>query len=197
MTFSRALALALLALPTACSADGANGTPTPAVTTAPVFIPHYGEAQWSAVRGSIISTYGPLVCCRRGREKMELTILLRSIADLECNMRGTTAATCSGYSSYCSGYTNGKYTGPTEVSWTSTLTGSNIHWGTLTLADKPTETDDSLDVTATNVAVPMAPPSQTYNATPAQRGAGDRLQSNRSWARAMALLNMFTRFVIM
>ncbi|OAQ63132.1 hypothetical protein VFPPC_16429 [Pochonia chlamydosporia 170] len=179
-TFSRALALTLLALSTVCNADDDDSTPTPTVTTAPIFIPYYSEDQWSVVRGSIISTdttatqttytiFCPTatqVACDLSLEfpfvivegpstlKFHGTLTSTYIADLECKMNGTTAATCSGYSSYRSGYTNGKYTGPTEVSWTSTLTGSNVHWGTLTLADKPTETDDSLDVTGTDIAGP-------------------------------------------
>ncbi|OLN97600.1 hypothetical protein CCHL11_01165 [Colletotrichum chlorophyti] len=64
-----------------------------------------------------------------------------SIADLGCTMKGTTAATCSGYSSLKSGYINGIYTGPTEVSWTSTMTGSEVQWGVLTLADEPKVTN--------------------------------------------------------
>lgn len=58
------------------------------------------------------------------------------IADLGCTLSGTTAATCSGYSSLKSGYINGKYTGPTEVSWTSTITGSDVQWGVLTMAEE-------------------------------------------------------------
>ncbi|KAF5123800.1 hypothetical protein E5D57_011718 [Metarhizium anisopliae] len=205
MASSRALALALLALLKACNANDRGSTPTPTVTTAPIFIPYYSEEQWSAVRGSIVST----VACDLSLEfpfiivegpstlKFHGTLTSTYIADLECNMKGTTAATCSGYSSYCSGYTNGKYTGPTEVSWTSTLTGSNIHWGTLTLADKPSKTDDSLDVTATNIAVPTVPSSQTYNSTPTQTGAGDKLHLSRSWAPTTALLSIFASVVIM
>ncbi|KID78984.1 uncharacterized protein G6M90_00g024600 [Metarhizium brunneum] len=223
MASSRALALALLALLKACNANDRGSTPTPTVTTAPIFIPYYSEEQWSAVRGSIVSmnqtatqtTYtifcptATQVACDLSLEfpfiivegpstlKFHGTLTSTYIADLECNMKGTTAATCSGYSSYCSGYTNGKYTGPTEVSWTSTLTGSNIHWGTLTLADKPSETDDSLEVTATNIAVPTVPSSQTYNSTPTQTGGGDNLHSSRSWAPTTALLSIFASVVIM
>ncbi|KAK9435078.1 hypothetical protein VB005_09870 [Metarhizium brunneum] len=55
MASSRALALALLALLKACNANDRGSTPTPTVTTAPIFIPYYSEEQWSAVRGSIVS----------------------------------------------------------------------------------------------------------------------------------------------
>lgn len=84
----------------------------------------------------------------------DVLMYMRSIANLECDLNGTTAATCSGYSSYRSGYTNGLHTGPTEVSWTSTYSGSEVEWGVLTMAEKPTETDDSLDITATALATP-------------------------------------------
>lgn len=57
MAFPMALILALLALLAVCKADD-NSPPTPTITTAPIFIPYYSEDQWSAVRGSIISTVG-------------------------------------------------------------------------------------------------------------------------------------------
>lgn len=72
-----------------------------------------------------------------------------SIANLECELNGTTAATCSGYSSYKSDYSNGLHTGPTEVEWTSTLRGSEVEWGTLTLAEMPSRTSEPLGVTIT------------------------------------------------
>ncbi|KAG5980700.1 hypothetical protein E4U54_006742 [Claviceps lovelessii] len=104
-------------------------------------------------------------------------------------MSGTTAATCSGYSSYRSGYTNGQHTGPTEVSWTSTLTGSQVRWGTLTLAPKPAETDNSLDVTGTNIA-PPPPTAATMGmpySSPTQDSAATRLLPDGSYARAAGL----------
>lgn len=72
-----------------------------------------------------------------------------SIANVECELNGTTAATCSGYSSYKSDYSNGLHTGPTELEWTSTLRGSEVEWGSLTLAEKPTRTSEPLGVTIT------------------------------------------------
>jgi hypothetical protein len=121
---------------------------------------------------------------------MGLIRVLYSIADLECNMNGTTAATCSGYSSYRSGYTNGMHTGPTEVTWTSTLAGSNIHWGALTLAEKPAETDDSLDVTATNIAAPKVPSPDLSYSTPTQGSSGRTLLPDGRWTRAISLLSI-------
>jgi hypothetical protein len=64
----------------------------------------------------------------------------RSTANLGCSLEGTTLAACSAYSSLKSGFTVGIYTGPTEISWSSTLSGSEVQWGTLTLADEPTQT---------------------------------------------------------
>ncbi len=52
-----------------------------------------------------------------------LTGCLFSTADLACSLAGTTAATCTGYSSYADGVTEGRLTGPTETSWTSHLLG--------------------------------------------------------------------------
>lgn len=72
-----------------------------------------------------------------------------STANVECELNGTTAATCSGYSSYKSDYSNGLYTGPTELEWTSTLSGSEVEWGSLTLADMPSRTSEPLGVTIT------------------------------------------------
>lgn len=211
--FSRALALLLLASASVCVADD-DPTPTPTITAAPIFIPYYSEDQWSAMRGSILSTnktasettytiFCPTaaqVACDLSLEfpfiivegastlKFHGTLTSTYIADLECNMNGTTAATCSGYSSYRSGYTNGKYTGPTEVSWTSTFTGSNVHWGTLTLAQKPSETDDSLDVTGTDIAAPTVPSTAVYYSSPTQGSAATSLLSDCDYARAAAVL---------
>jgi hypothetical protein len=97
-----------------------------------------------------------------------LTPWLRSIANLGCDLDGTTAATCSGYSSYKSGYSNGFHTGPTEISWISTLTGSDVEWGVLTMAAKPTKSHDSLDIGASaspsSVSGGTAMPAQTDGA---------------------------------
>lgn len=73
-----------------------------------------------------------------------------STANLECDLNGTVAATCSGYSSYRSNYSNGPHTGPTEISWTSTFMGTDVQWGTLTImADCPSRTSNPLDITIT------------------------------------------------
>ncbi|KAG6007549.1 hypothetical protein E4U21_005850 [Claviceps maximensis] len=213
VAFPRALAfLLLVAAKGICSASD-EPSPTPAITTAPIFIPYYSEDQWSVVRGSILGTNKTVdettytifcptatqVACDLSLEfpfvivegpstlKFHGTLTSTYIADLECNMNGTTAATCSGYSSYRSGYTNGKHTGPTEVSWTSTLTGSQVHWGTLTLAPAPSETDNSLDVTETNIAPPTAATKGIPYLSPTQDSAATRLLSEGDYVRAAGL----------
>ncbi|KAG6033823.1 hypothetical protein E4U40_004897 [Claviceps sp. LM458 group G5] len=218
--FSRALALFLLVAARICSATD-DAVPTPAITAAPVFIPYYSEDQWAAVRGSIISenktasetTYtifcptDAQVACDLSLEfpfiivegprtlKFHGTLTSTYIADLECKMNGTTAATCSGYSSYRSGYTNGKHTGPTEVSWTSTLTGTDVVWGTLTLATKPAETDNALDVTGTNIAPPTAPSTAMHYSWPTQGSAATRLLSEGYSRSAGVLLAALAAFL--
>ncbi|KAJ6444420.1 ATP-binding cassette transporter abc4 [Purpureocillium lavendulum] len=180
--------LALLLLSCGLCHAASQTAPTPTITTAPVFIPDYPSKSWSIFRGSILSTNQtasettytifcptetPAACdislefpfiIVEGKSTLKFhgTLTSTYIADLECNMNGTTAATCSGYSSYASGYTNGPHTGPTEVSWTSTLSGSHVQWGTLTLTDKPSTTDNSLDVTPTDITVPTVASSVLY-----------------------------------
>lgn len=66
--------------------------------------------------------------------------------NLECSLAGTTEAACSAYSSLKSGLTVGLHTGPTEISWTSTLSGSEVQWAVLTLAEQPTATGAVEDI---------------------------------------------------
>ena len=75
--------------------------------------------------------------------------------NLECDLEGKTVATCSGYSSFKSGYTYGKYTGPTEVTWKSTFTGTEVVWAVVTLTDKvEVQTNGLTDLTATAMETP-------------------------------------------
>ncbi|KAF7547558.1 hypothetical protein G7Z17_g7645 [Cylindrodendrum hubeiense] len=167
--------LALLALCAVVSADDDD-----AVTTAPIFLPYYNQEAWSLVRGSVVAsnphiqqtTYtifcpddNPPECdislefpyvLVEGPDTVEFhgTYTSTYIANLECTLDGTTRATCSGYSSYKDGYTNGLYTGPTEVTWTSTFSGTEVEWGVLTMAEMPKETDDSWDIKATAMSTP-------------------------------------------
>ncbi|POR38818.1 Uncharacterized protein TPAR_00999 [Tolypocladium paradoxum] len=117
-----------------------------------------------------------------GTLKFHGTLTSTYIADLECKLNGTTAATCSGYSSYASGYTNGQNTGPTEVSWSSTLSGSEVQWGKLTLTDQPTTTDHSLDVTATDMLAPTVASSILYYPTATGQGAGASMRVDQQLA---------------
>ncbi|KYK59491.1 hypothetical protein DCS_00621 [Drechmeria coniospora] len=127
--------------------------------------------------GTLTSTYiygGPL------------TRLLGSIANLECKLDGTTAATCSGYSSFAPGYTSGQYSGPTEVSWTSTLSGTAVEWGTLTLTDMPTETGDRHDMIATLTLPTVASSVLPQSTGTTSAGAGTRPAASLALAVAAA-----------
>lgn len=112
--------------------------------------------------------------CTFPLDKKWLTERVSSIANIECDLDGRTAATCSGYSSYRSGYKNGHVTGPTELSWTSTLSGTDVQWGVLTMADipKPTgDNDDSADITMApteNTALLFLPSDTPVNAASPQ-----------------------------
>lgn len=77
--------------------------------------------------------------------------------NLECDLKDKTEATCSGYSSLKSGYEVGTHTGPTEISWLSTFTGSEVVWAAITLTDEvPEEATDGLlaDITVTSMPTP-------------------------------------------
>ncbi|KAI5463228.1 hypothetical protein BGZ63DRAFT_353158 [Mariannaea sp. PMI_226] len=168
--------LALLALHTVGSTGHED-----AVTTAPIYLPYFNEESWSLMRGSIISsnekehqTTYTIFCPNDNPPECDIslefpfiivegpdTVIFHGtytstyIANLECSLKGTTAATCSGYSSYRDGYTNGPHTGPTEVSWTSTYSGTNVEWGVLTMAEVPKETGDEWNVIATAEVTPV------------------------------------------
>ncbi|KAL7789486.1 hypothetical protein V8C37DRAFT_386049 [Trichoderma ceciliae] len=207
--------LALLALcPADAMAHGEHPkekAATPTVTAAPIYLPYYDEREWSLVRGSIISTdpsasrttytifcpaETPPACdlslefpfvIVEGPDTLEFhgTVTSTYIADVECDLNGTTAATCSGYSSYRSGYTNGHHTGPTQVSWTSTFTGSEVQWGTLTLANGPGATDDVFD-TAGTIGTPTAPSGMMYEPSSTSLGSILRVSESRSLYGLMA-----------
>ncbi|OAQ99273.1 hypothetical protein LLEC1_04491 [Akanthomyces lecanii] len=177
-----------------------NAKPTGPITTAPIFLPYYDDAAWSALRGSILSSDNVKNCttytifCRKepnqacnlalefpfiiveGPKTVEFhgTYTSTFIANIECDLDGQTAATCSGYSSYRSGYKNGHVTGPTELSWTSTLSVTDVQWGVLTMADipKPTgDNDDSAGVTLAptdNTALLFMPSDTPVNAASSQ-----------------------------
>lgn len=115
-----------------------------------------------------------------------------SIANVECDLKGTTAAECSGYSSYRSGYTNGIHTGPTEVSWTSTLSGTDVEWGVLTLAPTPTITSEGLGVTITELDLPEQTTSEPLPLMPeSDEGAGPRLRTPLLWPVVATVVAVF------
>lgn len=158
---SAILLLSLCLFPGGSLADDDNPV------TVPVFLPYYSTKSWSLVRGSIITsddletTYTifcapqtPLSCnlalnfpfiFAEGNNtlRFEGTQTSTYTANLGCSLEGTTLAACSAYSSLKSGFTVGLYTGPTEISWSSTLSGSEVQWGALTLAEQPTQTKDA------------------------------------------------------
>ncbi|KAK5998389.1 hypothetical protein PT974_00768 [Cladobotryum mycophilum] len=213
--------LALCAINVAADEDRKKSqTPKPTVTTAPIYLPYYDQRSWSLVRGSVISTDPSasrttytIFCPTQTPPACDLSLefpfvlvegpdtvqfhgtYTSTIADVECDLDGTTAATCSGYSSYKSGYTNGHHTGPTEVSWTSTFTGTDMQWGTLTLTDKPDSTDDSLDPTGTAMATPTGPSGMMYEPTPTS-AADSTLRNSKPWTVA-ALLSSFAATYLM
>ncbi|KAK2001806.1 hypothetical protein LX36DRAFT_318991 [Colletotrichum falcatum] len=184
-------------------------------TTVPIYLPHYDANSWSQLRGSVISsnakeTTYTIFCAPQTPPNCDLAVEFpfvfaegentlqfhgtktsTFIADLECTLSGTTAATCSGYSSLKSGYVNGKYTGPTEVSWTSTMTGSEVQWGVLTLAEE--------DAAATTEPTP-APGDPNYDdflytgtissALPAETSPSAASRLDLGWALAASLCSM-------
>ena len=108
-----------------------------------------------------------------------------STADLNCVLAGTTAATCTGYTSYGSGFDEGSVTGPTQTRWTTTLSGSEVAWGILTLA-----TPGSDPLTTDIEGTVVGPPTMGHwtrsgalpTATTTPTSAGDRARG--TWAAA-------------
>ncbi|PFH57013.1 hypothetical protein XA68_15619 [Ophiocordyceps unilateralis] len=162
--------------PTAASTSVPKATPT----TAHIFLPYYSREAWLPLRGSVLSinakaneTAYDIFCpvqtpppcdlsldfpfiVTRGSNMIRFhgTLTSTYTANLECKVaESATVATCSGYSSYRSGYTNGLITGPTEISWTSTLT-TEVEWGVLTMANKPKATGHHIEVAASKNAAP-------------------------------------------
>ncbi|PHH92585.1 hypothetical protein CDD83_6747 [Cordyceps sp. RAO-2017] len=203
--------LAVVAFCALCRAAGAASPPAPAVTKAPIFLPYYHEEAWSVVRGSVLSsndkagetTYTifcpiqtPPTCdlaldfpfvVVEGPSTLQFhgTHTSTYIANVECKLDGRTAATCSGYTSFKSGYSNGPSTGPTEVSWTSTLSGPDVEWGTLTMAEKPTGADN-FDVTASVNSAPTVASSVLHLPSVTGQGSGRRIHFDERLAMVAA-----------
>lgn len=111
-----------------------------------------------------------------------------STADLGCDLNGTIAATCSGYSSYRSDYSDGMHTGPTELTWTTTYRGSEVQWGTLTMAEPPPKTSDPLGLTMTTGAPSFASSGDLYYMpSPTDEGAGATVRVDKRWAIAATI----------
>ncbi|SPN98598.1 uncharacterized protein DNG_01643 [Cephalotrichum gorgonifer] len=172
------LSICLIHAPAALGED--DGTKT----TVSVYLPFYGEKWWADMHGSVISkddkkteytifcpTQTPQRCNLAGEAPFTFTegsetlifhgtLTSTYIMNLECDLDGKTAATCSGYSSLRSGYVVGSHTGPTEITWKSTFTETDVAWAAITLTDKiPQQTNGALvDITATAMETP---PSST------------------------------------
>lgn len=121
-----------------------------------------------------------------------------SIVNLGCQLEGTTSAKCSGYSSYRSGYSNGWITGPTEIEWTKTLTGSDVEWGVLTMGEKPTHTDDYLDINESDITQPTTK-SPDDRAMPAETGsaAGRSAMREKDWMMCTILMTAILTAVVL
>lgn len=108
-------------------------------------------------------------------------------ANLGCDLVGTTEATCSGYSSHRPPEFNmGKgvvSTRPDELSWTSTLTGSAVQWGTLTLADVPATATDGSGSDGSATGSPTAATSNIFYYTPQPASGGDMVRPG-AWLMA-------------
>jgi len=183
-------------------------TPTP--TTGPIYLPHYDADDWDLVRGSIISkneslnettytifcpTETPPACeidmdfpfivvCGESTVRFHGTVTSTYTVNVECEFTETTEVTCSGYSSFAPNYSNAPRTGPTELSWTSTLEGTGVEWGVLTMADKPTRTADSLGMTLTTASQVFESGEQYY--IPEETDKPDAAARLGSWTCAYA-----------
>lgn len=99
-------------------------------------------------------------------------------ANLECDLDDTTAATCSGYTSFKPNYYSNRYSsGVTETSWTSTVSGTAVQWGTLTMAAVPTSKKEPLDVSLTvSAGFGSSPGDSNYATSPSKKGNGATLR---------------------
>lgn len=53
---------------------------------------------------------------------------------MSCQLASTTAATCTEYSSFGSGFTENNITGPTETTRTITYSGTDVQWANVTMS---------------------------------------------------------------
>ncbi|KAK3294024.1 uncharacterized protein B0H64DRAFT_399368 [Chaetomium fimeti] len=174
------------------AAGGAHGQ-----STVSVYLPEYDEADWSALRGSVISsdksvtaytvfcaakaptcqiageipfvfTEGAHTLVYKGTDPGTLT------ANLECKLDGKTAATCTGSSSVGENHREGPLTGPTETVWTRTFAADEVTWGVLTLSTPgpqpgTTDIEGSMLASMTGTAVPTSGASQLLSVVEKRR----------------------------
>ncbi|KAH8765489.1 hypothetical protein F5883DRAFT_100893 [Diaporthe sp. PMI_573] len=147
------LPLLLIALAPGLSPAAAQGSSSQ--STVSVYVPGYETQNWEDLAGSVITsdstatTYtvfcadandcqisgplpftfaeGPSTFRYSGSIESQLT------AEISCQLASTTAATCTEYSSFGSGFTENNITGPTETTRTVTYSGKDVQWGTLVM----------------------------------------------------------------
>ncbi|CAH0048888.1 unnamed protein product [Clonostachys solani] len=201
------LLLRILLLCSLCAATKTTSARAATITAAPIFLPHYDRESWSMVRGSIMginetaseTTY-TIFCPSSETETRPAcglaldfpfiivggpdtimfhgTVTSMLTANLECDLDDTTAATCSGYTSFKPNYYSNRYSsGVTETSWTSTVSGTAVQWGTLTMAAVPTSKKEPLDVSLTvSAGFGSSPGDSNYATSPSKKGHGATLR---------------------
>ncbi|KAK3939786.1 hypothetical protein QBC46DRAFT_386971 [Diplogelasinospora grovesii] len=163
-------------------------------TTVSVYLPGYENADWSALRGSIVNsddsatTY--TVFCAEQAPTCEISGDLPFVfaegpntlnyggsaagtitADLHCDLAGKTAATCTGSSSFGPSYRQGSITGPTQTVWTKTFAGAEVTWGVLTLSTPG----------SSPTVISASPTAGSASSNPAVKSNAGRLAERRNW----------------
>lgn len=124
------------------------------------------------------------LCEQRGARDVRLTLSVHLVrthtetdkssrsVDLHCNLADTTAATCTGSSSFGSNYHHGTVRGPTHTVWTSTFSGpSAVVWAALTLATPgPGQGTTNIDGTVVPLATSSAAGTGAGAASDARAG---------------------------
>jgi len=151
------LTSSITALLLATNAAVTYGQQLAKVTAVPVYLPEYEDSDWAALRGSVIgsdksmTTYTVFCAeqaptCRiagdlpfvftEGSESLKYGGTASSVitADLHCALDGTTAAVCTGSSTFGPSYMQGTLSGPTQTNWVKTFPEAEVTWALLTLA---------------------------------------------------------------
>ncbi|POS76410.1 hypothetical protein DHEL01_v205197 [Diaporthe helianthi] len=160
------LPLLLIALALGLSPAAAQDSSSQSIVS--IFVPGYEAQNWEDLAGSVITsdstatTYtifcadakdcqisgpvpftfaeGPSTFRYSGSIESQLT------AEISCQLASTTAATCTEYSSFGSGFTENTITGPTETTRTVTYSGKEVQWGTLVMTTPaPAPTSPPID----------------------------------------------------